>query len=317
MALTQRVARGDRARLRARGLQRRREPRRRSPAPASRTTCTCTWCRAGRATPTSCRCVGDTRVLPESLRGHATHAAGGLPRRAVMSDVDPGIFKAYDVRGLYPDQIDEDVAYRVGARLRAGARRAAGRHAGRRACGSRSGTTCACTPPALAEAFARGLVDEGVRRARHRHGRHRDGLLRGRLAGARRRRVGDRLAQPQAVGRLQARARGRARAVRRPAASRTCSASRRAATSRRRAAQGSVERADIYEEFQQLRARLHRAGGDPADEGRARRRQRHGRPDDRPDPRLASRSSGSGSTSSPTASSPGTSRTRCWRRTAS
>ena len=28
--------------------------------------------------------------------------------------IDPGIFKAYDVRGLYPEQIDEDVAYRVG-----------------------------------------------------------------------------------------------------------------------------------------------------------------------------------------------------------
>ena len=28
--------------------------------------------------------------------------------------VDPGIFKAYDVRGLYGDQIDEDVAYGVG-----------------------------------------------------------------------------------------------------------------------------------------------------------------------------------------------------------
>jgi phosphomannomutase len=28
--------------------------------------------------------------------------------------VDAGIFKAYDVRGLYPDQIDEDVAYLVG-----------------------------------------------------------------------------------------------------------------------------------------------------------------------------------------------------------
>jgi phosphomannomutase len=28
--------------------------------------------------------------------------------------VDTGIFKAYDVRGLYPDQIDEDVAYLIG-----------------------------------------------------------------------------------------------------------------------------------------------------------------------------------------------------------
>ena len=28
--------------------------------------------------------------------------------------VDRGIFKAYDVRGTYPDQMDGDVAYRIG-----------------------------------------------------------------------------------------------------------------------------------------------------------------------------------------------------------
>ncbi len=31
-----------------------------------------------------------------------------------MTTIDPGIFKAYDVRGLYGDQLNEDVAYRVG-----------------------------------------------------------------------------------------------------------------------------------------------------------------------------------------------------------
>jgi hypothetical protein len=31
-----------------------------------------------------------------------------------MTAVDPSIFKAYDVRGIYPDQMDEDVAYLVG-----------------------------------------------------------------------------------------------------------------------------------------------------------------------------------------------------------
>src|SRR4051795_3515977 len=31
-----------------------------------------------------------------------------------MADIDPSIFKAYDVRGLYGEQIDEDVAYRLG-----------------------------------------------------------------------------------------------------------------------------------------------------------------------------------------------------------
>jgi phosphomannomutase len=28
--------------------------------------------------------------------------------------VDPSIFKAYDVRGIYPDQMDERLAYRIG-----------------------------------------------------------------------------------------------------------------------------------------------------------------------------------------------------------
>ena len=28
--------------------------------------------------------------------------------------IDPSIFKAYDVRGIYPDQLDEELAYRIG-----------------------------------------------------------------------------------------------------------------------------------------------------------------------------------------------------------
>ncbi len=31
-----------------------------------------------------------------------------------MSDVEPGIFKAYDVRGVYPDELDEEIAHRIG-----------------------------------------------------------------------------------------------------------------------------------------------------------------------------------------------------------
>src|SRR5689334_4966059 len=31
-----------------------------------------------------------------------------------MTTVDAAIFKAYDVRGIYPDQLNEDIAYRVG-----------------------------------------------------------------------------------------------------------------------------------------------------------------------------------------------------------
>lgn len=31
-----------------------------------------------------------------------------------MKTVDPSIFKAYDIRGIYPEQIDEDISYRLG-----------------------------------------------------------------------------------------------------------------------------------------------------------------------------------------------------------
>src|SRR3954466_13585901 len=34
--------------------------------------------------------------------------------RVAMTTIDPGIFKAYDVRGLYGEQIDADVAFQVG-----------------------------------------------------------------------------------------------------------------------------------------------------------------------------------------------------------
>ena len=44
-----------------------------------------------------------------------------------MTTIEPGIFKAYDVRGLYPEQLDEDLARRIGRAFVAylGARRIA------------------------------------------------------------------------------------------------------------------------------------------------------------------------------------------------
>jgi phosphomannomutase len=74
--------------------------------------------------------------------------------------VDPSIFKAYDVRGLHPDQMDERLAYRIGrgfahvlsdlqevpvATLRVGL-----------------GRDMRLTAPAMAEAYARGIADEGA-----------------------------------------------------------------------------------------------------------------------------------------------------------
>jgi len=75
--------------------------------------------------------------------------------------IDPSIFKAYDVRGLYPSQIDEDVAYRVG---RGFARALVQVRGGTPEGGLRLalGHDMRLHSPALADAFARGLVDEGA-----------------------------------------------------------------------------------------------------------------------------------------------------------
>jgi phosphomannomutase len=74
--------------------------------------------------------------------------------------IDPSIFKAYDVRGLYPDQIDEEVAYRVG---RAFARVLAdeeGKPPSELRVGL--GRDMRLTAPALAARWADGLRDEGA-----------------------------------------------------------------------------------------------------------------------------------------------------------
>jgi phosphomannomutase len=62
------------------------------------------------------------------------------------------VFKAYDIRGTYPDQLDEDLAYAIGratARFIGAERLAVGRDARRHS-------------PALCNALVRGVTDEGV-----------------------------------------------------------------------------------------------------------------------------------------------------------
>ncbi|MBV9213085.1 MAG: phosphomannomutase/phosphoglucomutase, partial [Actinobacteria bacterium] len=75
--------------------------------------------------------------------------------------IDPGIFKAYDVRGLYPEQIDEEVAYRVG---RAFARVLADLDGARSPTDLRVGLgrDMRLSAPALAARYADGLRDEGA-----------------------------------------------------------------------------------------------------------------------------------------------------------
>src|SRR2546425_13147479 len=62
------------------------------------------------------------------------------------------IFKAYDVRGVYPDELDEDVARRVGAAFAVGAS----------APKLLLGWDCRLSSPALAEAFTDGATSRCV-----------------------------------------------------------------------------------------------------------------------------------------------------------
>ena len=77
-----------------------------------------------------------------------------------MASIDPGIFKAYDIRGLYPSPIDEDVAYLV---ARGFARVLAGMRTDRSDSRLRIAVGRDMRPhsPSLAAAFVKGLCDEG------------------------------------------------------------------------------------------------------------------------------------------------------------
>ena len=204
----------------------------------------------------------------------------------------PDIFKAYDIRGLYGEQIDGELAERIGrafahvlgrARGQAGrraARRARPRHAPERA-GARG-------------ALPRGPAGGGRARDRRGRGRHRDALLPGRLARAGRRADVHRLAQPQGLHGREARARGRdARCPATPASRTSAARSRRA--SRRHARAARLRRAARSRRSTCTRSSRRRrcASSTPTRaigagaEGRARRRQRDGRPDGRPAARAA------------------------------
>ena len=89
-----------------------------------------------------------------------------------MTDLS-GIVKAYDVRGLVGEEIDDAVVRDIGAAL---ARLVRAEDPATQA--SSSATTCATARPTLAAAFADGVTRPGPRRRRHRPGHHRPALLR-------------------------------------------------------------------------------------------------------------------------------------------
>ena len=74
--------------------------------------------------------------------------------------VDPAIFKAYDVRGIYGEQIDEQVAYRLGR----GFARVLGDLEGKATSDLRIGLgrDMRLTAPALSDRYADGIRDEGA-----------------------------------------------------------------------------------------------------------------------------------------------------------
>ena len=74
--------------------------------------------------------------------------------------VDPSIFKAYDVRGIYPDQMDEALAYRIGRGFARVLSDLQGPPPSELRVGL--GRDMRLSAPSMAEAYARGIADEGA-----------------------------------------------------------------------------------------------------------------------------------------------------------
>ena len=74
--------------------------------------------------------------------------------------VDPAIFKAYDVRGLYGEQIDAEVAYAIGRGFARVLADLSGKPAGELRIGV--GHDMRLTAPELTTAYVRGITDEGA-----------------------------------------------------------------------------------------------------------------------------------------------------------
>jgi NDP-sugar pyrophosphorylase family protein len=132
---------------------------------------------------------------------NAVHRVAGRARRQdrhhgfqQAMNINPSIFKAYDVRGLYPSEVNEEAARDIGRGFVAylGAKRIAV---------SRDMRT---SSPSVAAAFIEGAREQGCRRRRLRHDGHRHDVLRRRPRRPRRRRADHGVAQPEGVQRHQA-----------------------------------------------------------------------------------------------------------------
>src|SRR3954449_8086491 len=83
-----------------------------------------------------------------------------VPRIAAMPTVPEQIFKAYDVRGLYGDDIDEDTAEQLGRAFVRVLADLAGKDAGDLRLGL--GRDMRLTAPALSERYKQGMTSEGA-----------------------------------------------------------------------------------------------------------------------------------------------------------
>jgi phosphomannomutase len=74
--------------------------------------------------------------------------------------MDPSIFKAYDVRGTYPDQMDEELAYRIGRTFPRVLSQLEGTPVGELRVAV--GRDMRLSAPGMVERYARGIADEGA-----------------------------------------------------------------------------------------------------------------------------------------------------------
>jgi phosphomannomutase len=77
-----------------------------------------------------------------------------------MSALDPGIFKAYDIRGIYPEQIDGDLAERIGAAFARVLSELSGKRVGALRVGL--GRDMRLSAPELAARYREGLLGAGA-----------------------------------------------------------------------------------------------------------------------------------------------------------
>ena len=74
--------------------------------------------------------------------------------------LDQSVFKAYDVRGTYPDQLNEEVAYKIGRALAQFLSEESGKPVGELTVGV--GRDMRLSAPAMAESYIKGITDGGA-----------------------------------------------------------------------------------------------------------------------------------------------------------